>query len=371
MKTNLFHIEARNGRVKLDDDVNPWSTKELLEDIEKLYGNAAVEAQMQVGDFIAAADDALETVTLEINSPGGSVTDGYRIYHALQEMKGRGVRVEGVINGKAASMATVILMAADSVSITKGSLMLVHDASTATYGKAEDHRKAAETLEQISAEIAEIYAAKTGESAGDMRALMGEDRWMTAGEAHEIGLVDRIITGNSTIKDSLLDANANKLQKQPNCNMSILDKLRPDAAQAAKLEGVEAENTTLRGELEEAKTLITDAAAEVADFKAQLDAARTEADALKATVEAKDLEITESAKALKAEQEKTTPEAIQALVTEAIAGSGHPPIEEPKEEQTVIGQSVTETYEKLEGAEKWAFLEKHKSELHRAAREAV
>ena len=135
---NLIYIENRTGKVKLNDAVTPWSSDDLIGDIDKLYGAKAVAENLKVGEFTAKADDALETLEIEINSPGGSVLDGYRVYHSLMGMRERGVRVIATGNGIVASMASVIFMAAVERRITQGSRLMIHEAQQTVSGDSSD-----------------------------------------------------------------------------------------------------------------------------------------------------------------------------------------------------------------------------------------
>jgi len=355
---NLVQIEAREGRVKLNDEVSPWSADELIDDIERLYGRTAVEAKMKVCGFMAAADDALEIVHLEINSPGGSVPDGYRIFHAIEKMKERGVRVIATINGKAASMATVIAMAADHLNITKGSLMLVHDASTATQGTAEDHRKAAATLESISGEIAELYAARTGESVEDIRSLMAEDRWMTAREALEMGFVDQILTGGTAAEGGQVDIRG--AEGTLETDMNIFQSRKELAEQVA----------TLTSNLDSALTdlnVAESAAKEASELLATEKESRIVAEQkvtdLEATVSEKSEAITNLEASLETEKAATEAAKVSAgkLAAAEIANAGHPAVEVDEEAPAL---TVKEQYAALPpGPERKAFRDKHAAEL--------
>jgi len=356
---NLIKIEARKGKVKLNDAVDPWSADDLIEELQKLYGQTAVEKAMEVGGFVAVEDDALETVHLEINSPGGSVTDGYRIFHELEAMKARGVRVEALINGRAASMATVIAMAADVRRLTKGSLMLVHDASTVTMGTAKDHRNAADSLEQMSAEIAEIYAKVTGSDAEDMRDLMAEDRWMSGPEALEIGFIDEIVTGsgeeNSQMQKSCTCKKVANSDNDLNQTENMFES-RKDLK--AKLETAEADLTRLESELEASEAKVADATAqaqELAEVRDDFSAAKEEITAQSVKIEGLESD-------LEAEKAKTTDEAINALVTAKLAEAGHPGIEFTDEDDAE--QSIRDQYEAItDPAVKAEFRKKHWASL--------
>jgi ATP-dependent Clp endopeptidase proteolytic subunit ClpP len=315
---NLLQIDNREGRVKLNDAVNPWSADELIDDLEQLYGASAVEAKMEIGGFTAAADDALETVHMEINSPGGSVFDGYRVFNAMHAMRQRGVNIVATVNGKAASMATVILMGANEKRITKGSAMLVHDASVTTHGNASEHLKAAQILDAISGEISEIYAEQTGSTPEEMRELMAEDRWMPAKEALEKGFVDKIITGSQTEK---IDKSPNKPHNESN-PMSILDKFKPDEALTAKVESLETDLAASLTELQEAKAELVNKDEAIADLEARI--AETEQSSKELAAQA-----AEAAEAVAKSQKETeeAKESAGALAAEMLAEAAHPQIE--------------------------------------------
>lgn len=127
-------------------------------------------------------------VTVRLNSGGGVAWDGAAIYAALKAHKGNvTVRVEGV----AASAASLIAMAGDEIVMADGAMMMIHDPSALTIGTAEDHRQSAGVLDKLGETYAGVYAARSGKSAEDARALMLAETWMTADEAVEMGFADR------------------------------------------------------------------------------------------------------------------------------------------------------------------------------------
>jgi ATP-dependent protease ClpP protease subunit len=309
MKT--IEIQNRIGRVKLNDSVNPWSTDDLIGDIEKLYGQKAVAENMSIGGFMASADDALETLEIEIHSPGGSVLDGYRAYSALQEMKSRGVRVVAVINTLAASMASVIVMAADEVHMVSGGRMMIHEASQTVAGDSAAHARAAKILDEMSDEIAEIYAYKTGGKREEMRALMLAETWMGAKEAKERGFIDKILTAGTKAE---FDTTTN--------SMSILAKLFPGNDQVAKFEAQVLENEQLRNDLTEAEAKISELSAfaqVVAEKDAEITAFQSKLSSLEQAqieAQAKIVELTEAA--------TLTAEKISLEASRQLASTGHP-----------------------------------------------
>lgn len=140
-------------------------------------------------------NEALSQVTtpnilLRINSPGGEVFDGFAIYTALAS---HAAKIEARIEGLAASAASFIALAADTVVIAEAAMMMVHKAWGLAIGNADDFMAMAATLEKIDGNIAGIYARKSGKSAAEMIALMGAETWLDAAEAKALGLADEIL----------------------------------------------------------------------------------------------------------------------------------------------------------------------------------
>lgn len=157
------------------------------------WGAASVSAERVAAELreIKAA-----TITVRINSYGGSVADGLAIHSALRSHPARKVVT---IEGVAVSIASLIAMAGDEVVMRPAALMMVHGPwSTAPAGNAKQARKTAESLDAHARAMAEAYSRKTGWSVDEVLDLLsdGEDHWFTADEAVEAGLADRIEAGD-------------------------------------------------------------------------------------------------------------------------------------------------------------------------------
>lgn len=244
-----IEIENRSGVIKLNSGVNKESADQLIADLDLLYGQSAVLAQMCIGEVVCSATDALELVEVEINSNGGSVFEGQRIYNALRSMSARGVNVTTRVNGLAASMGSVILMAGDRREMTAGSRVMIHEASTIAMGDARTLRKQSDLLESISDELATIYAERTGKDKKEMRKLMYAETWMTADEALENSFVDTVI------KDGKDKA---KFDNKSKSMTGLLSKLFPGNDEAAKIEASLVENDSLRADLNAANAIIAE-----------------------------------------------------------------------------------------------------------------
>jgi ATP-dependent protease ClpP protease subunit len=130
-----------------------------------------------------------KTITLHINSPGGSVFEATAIYNALL---GHSASVNVEIDALAASAASFIAQAGDTVTMNRGSMMMIHDASAGSYENAKGHRETADILDKLSNSIASIYAARAGGTDAEWRAVMKEEAWYTAQEAVDNGLADKV-----------------------------------------------------------------------------------------------------------------------------------------------------------------------------------
>lgn len=128
-------------------------------------------------------------VTVKINSPGGNVFEGFAIYNELRQHKAR-VNVE--IMGIAASAASYIAMAGDTIGMGLGTFIMIHNAWGLVIGNRNDLADAAETLGQIDGAMTDIYEARTGQKRADIVALMDAETFLTAKDAVEKGFADQV-----------------------------------------------------------------------------------------------------------------------------------------------------------------------------------
>ena len=132
----------------------------------------------------------VETITLRVNSPGGDVMDGVTIFNLLDQHP---ARIVAQIDGIAASAASLIVMAADEIVMPDNSFMLIHEPRSWAMGTAQDMEAVAADLTRMTATFAATYAKRSGKLDADaIKALMKEDRLMTASEAQESGFADRV-----------------------------------------------------------------------------------------------------------------------------------------------------------------------------------
>jgi ATP-dependent protease ClpP protease subunit len=174
----------------------------------------------------AIADIKTSSVKLHINSPGGSVFEGLGIYENIVQHP---AHWEASIDGVAASAASFIAMACDSIKMGKRARMMIHDAAGGCIGTEADMLEMAALLKDLSDNCADIYAERAGGTRDEWRARMragsaNSGTWLSADAAIELKLADGIIGAES------------KNDPAPAEDEKINDSLDLDALRAA-LEG--------------------------------------------------------------------------------------------------------------------------------------
>ena len=155
------------------------------------------ENHISADDFITVLGEHSGDIEIELDSPGGSVTDGLAIYNAIRNYDGK---VTIHIDTLAASIATVVACAADRVKINSNGKFMVHRAWTVAMGNCKEFRSMADLMELMDGDIADVYAYRTGKDKDELLAMMDKETWLSAEDAAEIGFVDEVVQVNSKEK---------------------------------------------------------------------------------------------------------------------------------------------------------------------------
>src|SRR6478735_3059650 len=176
--------------VKLDEETLEMSMLDIIgEDFWTGGGITANRVKSQLDQH-----KGVKVIKVLVNSPGGDVFEGLAIQSLL---KRSGARVEFEIVGLAASAATVITSAGDSIAIHEGALFMIHEAWTFAMGTKRDMRQVADFLEKVDGSILDIYTRRTGRPADELRPLVEATTWMTASEAVEGKFATSVIAAKS------------------------------------------------------------------------------------------------------------------------------------------------------------------------------
>jgi len=170
-KTGELYIFGQITDTKwYDDDNTPTSIKQALEDM---------------GD--------IDTLEIRVNSEGGSVFAGLAIIGVIDNFKSKkNCKTVSIVEGLAASMASVIACAADKVVMKENAFMMLHPASSFAWGNSEDLRRTADLLEKVDGQLRDIYMKRFNDSREKLNELVDAETWLTAKEAKGYGLCDEI-----------------------------------------------------------------------------------------------------------------------------------------------------------------------------------
>jgi ATP-dependent Clp endopeptidase proteolytic subunit ClpP len=166
-----FRAQAKGAEIVIYDEIGAFGipAKAFLDELKAL-GSVA-------------------ELTVRINSPGGSVFDGVAIYNALKRHE---AAITVWIDGIAASIASMIAMAGDEVVMPENAMLVLHDPSGLVAGTASDMRAMADALDRMKSGMVAAYRDKSGRDDAEIEALMQAETWLSAQEAMEFGLADRI-----------------------------------------------------------------------------------------------------------------------------------------------------------------------------------
>ena len=188
-------IEAKHGKstdIHIYDEigVHGVTAKSFLEDLKGLKG---------------------KDITVHINSTGGDVFQGQAIYTALKNYTGK---VTVKIEGLAASMATVIALAADKIEMTANSLFMIHSPMSNVFGNKSQMRKQINALEKVESTMLNVYSKKTNLSEEKIALMLDTETWLSADEALEFGFVDEVIGRVSVVAKYDMSGFVNKTPEQ-------------------------------------------------------------------------------------------------------------------------------------------------------------
>jgi ATP-dependent protease ClpP protease subunit len=166
-----IRAEADRAEVLVYDVIDPW------------YGLSA----KQFHDELKALGP-VSIIDVRINSPGGSITEGMA-FHSI--LKRQTAKVIAHVDGIAASIASVVAMAAGEIVMAEGSYMMIHNPLGVVIGESQEMRDYAELLDKMKAQLVNIYAARSKQTPEAVAAFMDAETWFTADEAIAAGFADR------------------------------------------------------------------------------------------------------------------------------------------------------------------------------------
>lgn len=182
---NMASVSDDEGEITLYGDVmshqpTDWWTGEPL---PGLY----ITPEGFMEDLAIVKDK--KKITVKLNSCGGDLYTGIAIHNALKALPGE---VNVVVEGIAASAASVIMCGGDTVTVYPGSLIMIHGVKVGLceYLSIQDMKQYTKAMDAMERAVAEIYSAKTGMAVDTLRGMITKETWLTGREAIEKGFAD-------------------------------------------------------------------------------------------------------------------------------------------------------------------------------------
>ena len=252
------------GEKRMKEVINTVKAKVSDSSLTKITNKAeGVEVVLsgEVGQWDVSARqiaDAIENktgvpLTIKINSVGGDVFEGFALYNAIKMHEGP---TTAIVEGLAASAASLFAMAADVVVMRPASMMMVHNPHTVAAGESKDLRQSADVLDKVRDIMVQRYKTKTGQPEDSLIEMLDAETWLTPEEAVELGFADKVdyseeqvgglhsslitkITAMFKTKSQIVEALTSNEIKDLALGLDVSAKLELIKALADNVEGVE------------------------------------------------------------------------------------------------------------------------------------
>lgn len=176
-------------------------------------------------------------IEIQINSPGGDMFEGIAIFNILREHP-QPITVK--VMGMAASAASIIAMAGDTIEIGATSFIMIHNCSVLAIGNRHDMQETADWLAPFDQAMVDVYAMRTGADAKDIAKWMDAETFMSGSQAIERGFADALLSADTLTEDSAAKAKDKDLNELRALELSLVSAgmSRPDArARLSKIKG--------------------------------------------------------------------------------------------------------------------------------------
>jgi len=151
-----------------------------------------------------------KAITVNINSPGGDFFEGLAIYNLLKEHDGE---ITVRIVGMAASAASIVAMAGDTIKIAEAGFIMIHNVWTVCVGNKDDMRECMDTLTKFDDSCVALYGKKTGLADDEVEAMMAAETWISGKEAVEKGFATQFLDSDELDTDEETSKKANSLKE--------------------------------------------------------------------------------------------------------------------------------------------------------------
>ncbi|QUT04833.1 Clp protease ClpP [Sphingobium phenoxybenzoativorans] len=162
---------------------------------EDWWTGGGVTAKKVAAQLRAIGDRPVE---VQINSPGGDMFEGLAIYNVLREHP---YDITVKVMGMAASAASIIAMAGDTIEIGAASFIMIHNCWVIAIGNRHDMQETAEFLAPFDTAMCDVYAQRTGQKAAEIAKWMDAETYMSGSTAIERGFADELLSADKVTID--------------------------------------------------------------------------------------------------------------------------------------------------------------------------
>ena len=174
---------------------------------EDFWSGGGVTAKKVAAQLRAIGDRPVE---VQINSPGGDMFEGIAIYNVLREHP-QAVTVK--VMGMAASAASVIAMAGDTIEIGAASFLMIHNCWVLAMGNRHDMRETADFLEPFDAAMVSLYGQRSGQKPADIAKMMDAETFLSGSQAIEKGFADALLSADAMKVDDKAKASDREINE--------------------------------------------------------------------------------------------------------------------------------------------------------------
>lgn len=209
-----------------------------------IYAFGEVGYEVILKDIISQIKSSSEKdLNILINSPGGSVDEGYAIHDYLVDLSKQGYNVTTEVFGQCASIATVIFLAGKERVINENSSFMIHNPWGMPMGDHKEIQKYADMLKETESKLAQFYSTKTGGNVDEIRQMMDEETYLTADEAVNMGFATSMKEATKAV--AKFKTKTNKMNKQKSIVSKIQSLMKGLLGETKALETTLADGTAI------------------------------------------------------------------------------------------------------------------------------
>lgn len=207
----------------IDDETQSLFIRLYEEAVKEIYAKSGEHALKNHGD-------PCDLVTVHINSGGGDVFSSLAIYDYLKY--GAEIPPVGVVEGRAASGASIVLLGCSRRLITKHSMMLIHELSSGTFGKLHQMKEDFENWENMMDLIKDVYRENTKIPEKELDKILEPDFYWKADKCKEYGLVDSVIGEDEEYTEEEVTESIKNLEEILKLQRKALDDIKKKGKKA-------------------------------------------------------------------------------------------------------------------------------------------